>query len=470
MGVCGEGAVSPARLQRDARDATSSFFRAPKNRNTQKCRLLHCDARRVSSNVPDYGGLIAFEDVESLLVLHSTRAAGDARAPCARPPSRACPRRRVPRRLAPAHLRAIARRTTAQRQARRSRERRSRARRRSDSRRLSRPRLLQGRRRRRFLRGRRVVERASVGRGNESRTRFERGALSVDGDDEKDHDDEQSRDARLAPFDVDDATSAWVLCRFAFIWVVFGYVAVPAYALLVDTPVMDLPPARKPRRCWPRRREARRDKRYAGRRTRADGTPRRRCFRSAENVPVPFAALWNTHDVALGGGVRRARLRRRESRGRITRVSAGDETVAAGVVGVTPLRVDSRRRHRARRRRHRVRARRARGGGAVLPGIPTPGCLRARRTGSEKRGTNPRRWPSSPRRSRRHFSPSDFPRSSSPAPSSAPRRSARGRGGGSSRRSSRTPPSTRSCWRSTYHDVSRNNSRSRCGRVCSTRT
>lgn len=44
---------------------------------------------------------IAFEDVESLLVLHSTRAAGDARAPCARPPSRACPRRRVPRRLAP---------------------------------------------------------------------------------------------------------------------------------------------------------------------------------------------------------------------------------------------------------------------------------------------------------------------------------------------------------------------------------
>ena len=79
-----------------------------------------------------------------------------------------------------------------------------------------------------------------------AKTRVERGsnaALSVGGDDEKDHESEESRDAaRLAPFVVDDATSAWVLCRFAFIWVVFGYVAVPAYALLVETPVMDLSP------------------------------------------------------------------------------------------------------------------------------------------------------------------------------------------------------------------------------------
>ena len=68
-------------------------------------------------------------------------------------------------------------------------------------------------------------------------------AASVDGDDENHHRQiAQSRDARLAPFEIDDATSAWVLCRFAFIWVVFGYVAVPAYALLVDVPVPDLPP------------------------------------------------------------------------------------------------------------------------------------------------------------------------------------------------------------------------------------
>ena len=74
-------------------------------------------------------------------------------------------------------------------------------------------------------------------------------ALS-DGDDEmsvfgkRDDDDDDDDDAvrGTARFDVDDATSAWVLCRFFFIWVVFGYVAVPAYALLVDVPVPDLPP------------------------------------------------------------------------------------------------------------------------------------------------------------------------------------------------------------------------------------
>jgi membrane protease YdiL (CAAX protease family) len=72
-------------------------------------------------------------------------------------------------------------------------------------------------------------------------------ALS-DGDDEmsvfgKRDDDDDDDDVRgTVCFDVDDATSAWVLCRFFFIWVVFGYVAVPAYALLVDVPVPDLPP------------------------------------------------------------------------------------------------------------------------------------------------------------------------------------------------------------------------------------
>ena len=71
-------------------------------------------------------------------------------------------------------------------------------------------------------------------------------ALS-DGDDEMSvfgkRDDDDDDDVRgTVCFDVDDATSAWVLCRFFFIWVVFGYVAVPAYALLVDVPVPDLPP------------------------------------------------------------------------------------------------------------------------------------------------------------------------------------------------------------------------------------
>ena len=58
----------------------------------------------------------------------------------------------------------------------------------------------------------------------------------------RDDDDDDDDAVRVAPFDVDDATSAWVLCRFFFIWVAFGYVAVPAYALLVDVPVPDLPP------------------------------------------------------------------------------------------------------------------------------------------------------------------------------------------------------------------------------------
>lgn len=164
-------------------------------------------------------------------------------------------------------------------------------------------------------------------------TRVERGsnaALSVDGDDEKDHDDERSRDARLAPFDVDDATSAWVLCRFAFIWVVFGYVAVPAYALLVDTPVMDLPPKTQAAALL-----ASEAGKLVATSAMLDAelgptrTPRRRCFRSAENVPVPFAALWNTHDVTLGVGCGAlASVAARAADG-ITRVSAGDETVAA---------------------------------------------------------------------------------------------------------------------------------------------
>ena len=61
-------------------------------------------------------------------------------------------------------------------------------------------------------------------------------------DDDDDDDDDDDAVRGTARFDVDDATSAWVLCRFFFIWVVFGYVAVPAYALLVDVPVPDLPP------------------------------------------------------------------------------------------------------------------------------------------------------------------------------------------------------------------------------------
>jgi hypothetical protein len=67
--------------------------------------------------------------------------------------------------------------------------------------------------------------------------------MSVFGKRDDDDDDDDDDDVRgTARFDVDDATSAWVLCRFFFIWVVFGYVAVPAYALLVDVPVPDLPP------------------------------------------------------------------------------------------------------------------------------------------------------------------------------------------------------------------------------------
>ena len=33
-----------------------------------------------------------------------------------------------------------------------------------------------------------------------------------------------------AAFDVDDALSAWILLRYVFLWVVFGYVAAPAWA------------------------------------------------------------------------------------------------------------------------------------------------------------------------------------------------------------------------------------------------
>ena len=164
-----------------------------------------------------------------------------------------------------------------------------------------------------------------------AKTRVERGsnaALSVGGDDEKeDHENEESRDAtRLAPFDVDDATSAWVLCRFAFIWVVFGYVAVPAYALLVDLPVMDLTPKTQAAALL-----ASEAGKLVATNAMLDAelgptrTPRRRCFRSADS-----RNLWNTHDVALGvacGALASVAARAADG---ITRVSGlGDETVAA---------------------------------------------------------------------------------------------------------------------------------------------
>ena len=167
-----------------------------------------------------------------------------------------------------------------------------------------------------------------------AKTRVERGsnaALSVGGDDEKDSRDdenEESRDAaaRLTPFDVDDATSAWVLCRFAFIWVVFGYVAVPAYALLVETPVMDLSPKTQAAALL-----ASEAGKLVATNAMLDAelgptrTPRRRCF----GKDVPFAALWNTHDVALGvacGALASVAARAADG---ITRVSVLDETVAA---------------------------------------------------------------------------------------------------------------------------------------------
>jgi membrane protease YdiL (CAAX protease family) len=136
----------------------------------------------------------------------------------------------------------------------------------------------------------------------------------------------------LAPFEIDDATSAWVLCRFAFIWVVFGYVAVPAYALLVDTPVMDLTPKTQAASLL-----AAEAGKLVALNAMLDAelgptrTPRRRCFRSAENHPVPFAALWNTHDVALGvacGAL--ASVAARAADGITATVSSlGDESVAA---------------------------------------------------------------------------------------------------------------------------------------------
>ena len=166
-----------------------------------------------------------------------------------------------------------------------------------------------------------------------AKTRVERGsnaALSVGGDDEKDHENEETRDdaARSAPFDVDDATSAWVLCRFAFIWVVFGYVAVPAYALLVETPVMDLSPKTQAAALL-----ASEAGKLVATNAMLDAelgptrTPRRRCF----GKDVPFAALWNTHDVALGvacGALASVAARAADG---ITDgiISAGDETVAA---------------------------------------------------------------------------------------------------------------------------------------------
>lgn len=165
-----------------------------------------------------------------------------------------------------------------------------------------------------------------------AKTRVERGsnaALSVGGDDEKDFENEESRGdaARLAPktFDVDDATSAWVLCRFAFIWVVFGYVAVPAYALLVETSVMDLTPKTQAAALL-----ASEAGKLVATNAMLDAelgptrTPRRRCFRSADS-----RNLWNTHDVALGvacGALASVAARAADG---ITRVSVLDETVAA---------------------------------------------------------------------------------------------------------------------------------------------
>ena len=166
-----------------------------------------------------------------------------------------------------------------------------------------------------------------------AKTRVERGsnaALSVGGDDEKDFENEESRGdaARLAPktFDVDDATSAWVLCRFAFIWVVFGYVAVPAYALLVETPVMDLSPKTQAAALL-----ASEAGKLVATNAMLDAelgptrTPRRRCFRSADS-----RNLWNTHDVALGvacGALASVAARAADG---ITHVEGlGDETVAA---------------------------------------------------------------------------------------------------------------------------------------------
>ena len=165
-----------------------------------------------------------------------------------------------------------------------------------------------------------------------AKTRVERGsnaALSVGGDDEKDHhENEESRDAASlsTPFDVDDATSAWVLCRFAFIWVVFGYVAVPAYALLVETSVMDLSPKTQAAALL-----ASEAGKLVATNAMLDAelgptrTPRRRCFRSADS-----RNLWNTHDVALGvacGALASVAARAADG---ITRVSGlGDETVAA---------------------------------------------------------------------------------------------------------------------------------------------
>ena len=152
--------------------------------------------------------------------------------------------------------------------------------------------------------------------------------MSVFGKRDDDDDDDDVRGTVC--FDVDDATSAWVLCRFFFIWVVFGYVAVPAYALLVDTPVMDLTPKTQAASLL-----AAEAGKLVALNAMLDAelgptrTPRRRCFRSAENVPVPFAALWNTHDVALGvacGALASVAARAADG---ITRVSAGDETVAA---------------------------------------------------------------------------------------------------------------------------------------------
>ena len=146
-----------------------------------------------------------------------------------------------------------------------------------------------------------TVAGTAVGRGSNA-------ALS-DGDDDADGDEDERGVAddcvRLAPFDVDAATSAWVLCRFGFIWVAFGYVPVPAYALLVETPVMDLPPKTQAACLL----AAETGKLFAlnamlDAELGPTQTPRRRCFRSfAKNENerfLPFATLFNRHDVALG--------------------------------------------------------------------------------------------------------------------------------------------------------------------------
>jgi len=54
----------------------------------------------------------------------------------------------------------------------------------------------------------------------------------------------QHQSTLVGSFDVDDALSTWILARFAYIWVVFGYLAVPVLASLQGvSPPSALPPS-----------------------------------------------------------------------------------------------------------------------------------------------------------------------------------------------------------------------------------